>query len=278
LNFDGMGSITSPGIITGTPPDTNGVVGSTQYVQIVNGGIEVFDKATGAVVQAARSTNTLWTGFAGACSTHNDGDGVVVYDKLANRWVISQFALNIPSGPYFQCVAVSKTSDATGMYNLYDFQYSNLNDYPKMGVWPDGYYTTFNMFDGSTFAFLGVNACAMDRAKMLAGQPASQICFQLDVNSDPLLPSDVDGPTPPPAGAPNYMLGFNSTTQNSLNLYKFHVDFTTPANSTFMGPTSLPVAAFTIPCASSPTLTCIPQKGTSNQLDSLGDRVMFRLG
>ena len=123
----------------------------------------------------------------------------------------------------------------------YSFQYSNFDDYPKMGVWPDAYYETFNMFDNND-NFVGSDACAYDRTKMLAGLPATQVCFQQSATVGGLLPADVDGTTPPPAGSPNYMLYFGS---NTLNLFKFHVDFTTPSNSTFAGPTVINVAAFT---------------------------------
>ena len=137
--------------------------------------------------------------------------------------------------PYLQCIAVSTTSDATGTYNRYSFQYSNFDDYPKMGVWPDGYYVTFNMFNSSN-AFVGADACAYNRAAMLAGTAATQVCFQQGSSVGGLLPSDLDGLTAPPAGSPNYLIYFGT---NSLQLFKFHVDFTTPANSTFTGPTMI---------------------------------------
>ena len=109
--------------------------------------------------------NTLWSGFGGGCQNNNDGDPVVLYDKLANRWVMSQFS--VASSPYLQCIAVSQTSDATGAWYRYSFQYLHFDDYPKMGVWPDGYYETFNMFNSAS-AFLGADVCAYERNKMLA--------------------------------------------------------------------------------------------------------------
>ena len=113
-----------------------------------------------------------------------------------------------------------------------------------MGVWPDAYYETFNMFNAND-VFLGAEACAYDRTAMLSGQSATQVCFQQNSSLGGLLPADVDGTTPPPAGSPNYMVYFGT---NNLNLYKFHVDFNTPANSTFTGPTVINVAAFTPLC------------------------------
>lgn len=266
--FDGVGQGQYGYTVNVAPPDTNGAVGATQYVQWVNLSFMVFDKATGNVVLGPVAGNTLWSGFGGGCQSYNDGDPVVVYDKLANRWVMSQFAVS--GSPYLQCIAVSQTSDATGAWYRYSFQYSNFDDYPKMGVWPDAYYETFDMFqNGATY--VGPDACAYDRIKMLAGQPATQVCFQQSAALGPLLPADVDGTTPPPAGSPNYMLTYGT---NSLDLYKFHVDFTTPTNSTFSGPTVLNVAAFSPLCGGG---TCVPQPGTTQTIDSLGDRLMYRL-
>ncbi len=266
LSFEGLGNAQYGFTVSSAPPDTNGAIGATQYFQIVNSSFAIFNKTTGALVAGPSATNTLWSGFGGGCQTNNDGDGVALYDKQANRWVISQFS--VTTTPYLQCVAVSTTSDATGTYNRYSFQYSNFDDYPKMGVWPDGYYTTFNMFNGNTF--MGADSCAYNRTAMLAGTAAAQVCFQQGTAVGGLLPSDQDGLTAPPAGSPNYQIYFGT---NSLQLYKFHVDFTTPANSTFTGPTNISVAAFSPLCAGG---TCVVQPA-GNQLDSLADRLMFRL-
>src|SRR6202790_851758 len=141
----------------------------------------------------------------------------------------------------------------------------------KLAVWPDAYYISFNVYNNGT-TFAGTNACAYDRAKIVVGLPATQVCFQLSTSVGSLLPSDLDGSTPPPAGSPNYYVTF---ANNSLNLWKFHVDFGTAANSTLIGPTNIPVAGFSPACAGGGT--CLPQAGTSQQLDSLADRLMYRL-
>ncbi|GAB3452754.1 hypothetical protein GCM10027321_01910 [Massilia terrae] len=272
LGFDGVGNgFTGPQgtyTVDSAPPDTNGAVGATQYVQWVNEAFAVFDKTTGKVVYGPVAGNTLWTGFGGPCETHNDGDPIVKYDRIANRWVMTQFAL--PSGgPYYQCVAVSQTSDATGAWNRYAFQYTNFPDYPKAGVWPDAYYVTFNMFKGNSFA--GARLCAYDRNSMLNGAPATQQCFQLSTSYGGVLPADLDGATLPSAGSPNYMLSKGSS---SLNFWKMHVDWANPANSTLSAAASVPVAAFNAACGGG---SCVPQAGTSEQLDSLADRLMYRL-
>lgn len=267
--FVGVGGKTFT--VQSAPPDTTGAVGATQYVQWVNSAFAVFDKATGAVVYGPAAGNTLFTGFGGRCEATNDGDPVVMYDKAAGRWVMMQFAVtNGATAGYFQCVAVSQTSDATGAWNRYAFQYTGFNDYPKAGVWPDGYYVAYNIFNGGT-TFAGAKVCAFDRQQMLAGLPATQQCFQLSTAYGGLLPADLDGSTPPAAGTPNF---FANLSTNKLNLWKFSVNWATPASSTFTGPTAVPVTAFTAACNGG---TCIPQSGTGNKLDSLADRLMFRL-
>jgi hypothetical protein len=267
-SFEGLGNGQYGFSVTGAPPDTEGTVGATQYVQWVNTSFAIFNKSNGALIAGPTAGNTLWSGFGGGCQSNNDGDPIVAYDKLAQRWVFSQFS--VTTTPYLQCIAVSTTSDATGTYNRYSFQYSNFDDYPKLSVWPDAYYVTFNMFAGGT-TFVGADACAYNRAAMLNGTTATQVCFQQGTSVGGLLPADLDGTTAPPAGSPNYMLYFGT---NNLNLFKFHVDFTNPSNSTFTGPTVINVAAFSPLCAGG---TCVPQPGTTQQLDSLADRLMYRL-
>ena len=129
---------------------------------------------------------------------YGDGDPVVVYDRIADRWIVSQFSVS--TTPYLQCVAVSQTGNPTGSWNRYSFSYTAFNDYPKMGVWPDAYYVSFNMFTGgSTFA--GAKVCAYDRTKMLSGQAATQQCFNTSTTYGGILPSHLTGPTLPPAGS-----------------------------------------------------------------------------
>jgi len=269
LNFYGLGQGQYGFLLDFSPPDTNGAVGATQYVQWVNAQFAVFDKVTSALVAGPTDGNALWARFGGGCETNNDGDPIVQYDKMANRWILSQFS--ILTLPYTECVAVSTTSDATGTYNRYAFSFGNTNlpDYPKLGVWPDAYYMSFNSFlNGNTF--IGANACALDRNAMLAGNLASIICFQQTSSVASLLPSDMDGTIPPAAGEPAFFMNFG---KNVIQLWSFHADFTTPLNSTFTGPTVLPVAPFSPRCFRS----CVVQPGTTQRLDALGDRPMYRL-
>ena len=273
LNFDGLDAaqtVASGGPFV--PPDTNGAVGATQFVEWVNVTFEVFDKTTGAPVLGPTPGNAFWKGFGGACETRNDGDMIIQYDKFADRWVAAQ---PVFAAPFMYCLAVSTTSDATGVYNRYAFSFpspnTNFPDYPKLGVWPDAYYVTANIFSPH---FSGAMACALDRTNMLAGNPATIICFQEPSNISSLLPSDLDGRTPPPAGSPNFMVSLADATD--LNFFRFHVDFANPANSTFTGPTLIPVAPFSEPCSLS-TRACITEPNPGEKVDSLGDRVMYRL-
>ena len=265
------------------PPDTEGDVGPNNYVQVVNLTFTIFNKA-GVKLVGPSPTNTIWSGFGGLCQTHNDGDGVVLYDPLADRWLISQFA--ITSTASHQCIAISQTGDPTGAWFRYDFPYSTtlLNDYPKFGVWPDAYYMSANQFTlaGSTFSGSGV--VAYERARMLQGLSARAVYIDLGANSSTstfsgLLPADVDGTTPPPAGAPNHYLTIQGTTlgdpADRLQQWDFHVDWTTPANSSFTQAAVLPVAAFNGNMCNF-ARNCIGQLGTTAKLDAISDRLMFR--
>jgi hypothetical protein len=268
LNFDGVATSSA-----WLAPDSDGAVGATQFVQWVNVRFAVYDKTTGALLMGPTAGNTLWAGFGAPCETSNSGDPIVQYDKGASRWVFSQHT-TLTVGQDFQCLAVSATADATGTYNRYSFALplNDLPDYPKLAVWPDAYYLSIDEFVDSTLVPVGPYICALDRNAMLAGAPATAQCFQLAPPLLSLLPSDLDGATAPPAGSPNY---FMSLGTNALNLWKFHVDFTNPTNTTLTGPSSIPVAHFGEACGGSGA--CIPQSSTTQELQSLGDRLMYRL-
>jgi hypothetical protein len=269
-------------------PDTNAAVGPTQLVQWVNESFAVFNKSTGSVAYGPANGNTLWQALGGSCAASNNLDPIAQFDKLANRWVMMMPVFTAPS---FLCVAVSTTSDAiNGGWNLYAFELPVSPqcrcrygvDYPKWGVWPDGYYVSYSQGEGGT-TFEGPAACVVDRNSMLNGAAATMQCFtNIGTSYGSLLPADVDGTTPPPANSPEYFLNFDGNDQ-SLDLWQFHVDWTTPSNSTFTGPTNIPVAAFTEACGETivelnyTTGACIPQQGTAQMLDSYGDRLMYRL-
>jgi hypothetical protein len=259
------------------PPDTTGDVGPNHYVQWVNLRYAIYTltrdpsnniTAFNLVAGFPKNGNTLFQGFGGRCESDNDGDPIVQYDQLADRWILTQFAVS--AQPYTQCVAVSTTPDPTGTYFRYAFSYSrDFNDYPKMGVWPDAYYITYNMFRNGR-SFVGAQVCALERAQMLIGGAARQACVRTTAGAS-LEPSDLEGTVLPPAGTPNLLLSLTST---AVQFWRFTVNWTA-GTGTLTGPTAISgVAGFTRACGGG---VCIPQPGTSQQLDSLGDRLMYRL-
>ena len=261
LDFDAING-TQGGAI---PPDTNGSVGSTQYVLITNFDYAVYDKTTGNAILNPTRINVIWSGFGGQCEADNGGDPIVLWDKIAQRWLVEQ--LEYSQAPDLVCVAVSTSADATGSYNRYSFSFSQgLPDYPKISVWPDAYYLSVNR-GGS----LGL-ACALDRLSMLAGNTASMICFNSSPSDFSFLASDLDGSTLPPTGAPSHWLELGKNN-SSLKEFEFHVDFANPKNSTFTGPNTITVPTFTLACLGA----CIHQPSPGALLAGLGDRLMYRL-
>jgi hypothetical protein len=274
LNFEGIPNSANGAALEGIPSDDNLAAGATQVVETINTAWQVFDKATGKSVFGPQQISALFTGLPGLCGqgqTFFWTDPIVLYDQIANRWIISQIAADNSFSTGNECIAVSESSDATGKYHRYVFKFGAnvLNDYDKLSVWPDAFYANYNLFGAS--GFIADDACAYDRAAMLTGAKAKAICFK-NPNEFSFLPSNADGATPPPSGEPSFFVDLSSST--SLHLYRFHVDFANPSKSTFTGPFAIPVKAYTMACGGG---TCIPQPGTSQQLDSLGDRLMFRL-
>ena len=276
LNFAGTGNVNGV-----APPDTQGEVGLNHYVQWINSSFQIFTKGGGSVYGPANG-NTIWDGFGGLCEFTNRGDPITLYDQLADRWFMSQFAFNVdgsnnPIAPFDQCIAVSTTGDPTGSYYRYEYTISNtvFNDYPKFGMWPDGYYmSTVNINSAGSFA--SSYAVAFDRAKMLVGDAtAGTELFSVSNTFQRILPTDLDGFTLPPSGAPNYFASINGTS--NFNIWEFHVDWDTPANSTFTGPTTLTTATFDQDLCSAGRAARIDQPGVTTQLEAISDRPMFRL-
>jgi hypothetical protein len=258
-----------------TPPDPTASVGANQVVETVNLSWAVFDKVKGTPILGPASIPAIWNGFNSACSSTARlavADPVVLYDKQAGRWVIELVTLGSTA---YSCFAVSTSSDATGTYNLYAFELaaSGFKATPRFGVWPDGYYLSIRRYDPPS-TYLGPQACAVDRSQMLAGQAATMQCFQVaDTRLDGMLSADLDGTAPPPAGSPEYYLVQGPAGSNSLYLYQFHVDFAHPANSTFTGPTIIPVAPYT----AAPIRSGVPQLGSTQILTAIGNCLMHRL-
>ena len=283
------------------PPDTNGDVSVNNYIQTVNNLFTIWDlnqtnPNTGLPLEVygPARISSLFTGFGGTCETWDDGDPIVLYDHLADRWMISQFALpNYPNPPFSQCIAVSATGDPLGKWYRYEFQFQVMNDYPHFGVWPDGYYMTINQFDpadapGSQWR--GQGAVVFERAQMLAGANARMIYIDtyqgcLIGTEQPwcilggMLPSDLDGPIPP-AGAPNMFSQFDDNawgySPDQLQLWSFSTNWATGVG-TFTNDVNLPVDSFVSEVCTGYARNCISQPGTTQGVDAIADRLMYRL-
>ncbi len=287
-NVEGIGNVNAV-----LPPDTNGDVGPNHFVQWVNLSFAVYSKGTAttppSLLYGPAAANTLWSGFGGPCETRNDGDPIVRYDHLADRWVMSQLA--VPNnffgillfGPFYECIAVSATPDPLGAYYRYQYSFDKLNDYPKLAVWPDGYYMSINQYTALSLQWAGQGVVAFDRAKMLQGQPAAAIYYDLaptDMNLGGMLPADLDGPAPP-AGSPAYFVEMDDDAwgyapSDQLQLWQFHSDWTTPAQSSFTRVAVLPTAPFDSDMCGN-ARNCLPQPGTTSMIDAMSDRLLYRL-
>jgi hypothetical protein len=275
LNFEGIPNSANGQSLEGIPSDDNLAAGANQVVASINTAWQVFNKTTGKSVFGPQQISAIFTGMSGLCGqgqTFFWTDPIVMYDQIANRWIISQIAADSSFATGNECIAVSESSDATGKYHRYAFTFGTnvFNDYDKLSVWPDAYYASYNLFSPNNF--IAADACAYDRAAMLTGAKATVVCFKKP-NEFALLPSNLDGATAPPTGEPAFFVDLSTGT--SLHMFRFHVDFVTTKNSTFKGPIGIKVKAYTLACGTGGA--CIPQPGTTQQLDTLGDRLMFRL-
>lgn len=264
------------------PPDTIGDVGPSHYVQAVNSLFRVFDKS-GNPLTPPLKMSSLFSVLGTGCSLRDDGDPIVLYDTLADRWVLSQFCKQFP--PFRQMIAVSKTGDPTGEYFVYEFVMPNvkLNDYPKLAIWSDAIYMSTDEFFGSDYA--GSGAFAFDRSKMYQGDPdASYIYFDLasptTIRLGGLLPVDLDGYVPPPSGSPGHFVGYTATeygdAQDAVTLFEFRADFESPGNSTFSEAPGSPIAVPPFDPTSNPGRDDISQPQPGERLDSQSDRLMYR--
>ena len=245
------------------PPDTDGDVGHDHYFQMVNQGFAIWDKS-GNLLYGPVDNITLWDGFNGPWSVTNDGDPVILYDEYADRWIATQFSL--PQNPYFyELIAISVTSDPLGEWYRYAFEFDAMPDYPKFGVWPDGYYFSTHQFGNGGFT-AGMSIC--DREAMLVGDPdAEMIYFNIGSEHYGLLAADADGTLPPPEGSPNYILDVGD---NALKMWEINVDWENTLNSNVTRLPNLPTQPFSAQGIN------ISQPSGQN-LDALSGMTMVRL-
>lgn len=277
-NFDAYGFRVNP-------PDPVGDVGPNHYVEMTNLLFAVYSK-TGAQLLAPTPYGALWAGFPVDDCTDASGDPIVVYDQLADRWILSQFTtrgLDDPSRPFYNCVAVSVTGDPTGAYYRYAFSTGvNFPDYPKYGVWTDSYVITTREF-GPTVEY-GIGVYGLEKNKMLNGQPARAVSFFIDGNDpamlplvgDGLLPADIDGSKKPKndtaipiVGTQDDGAGYGATF-DAVNVWDFRVMWRSTPSASLALNTQLPVAAFDsiFPCAPT-SRDCLPQPGITNRAQYL---------
>jgi hypothetical protein len=287
VNFDGVGVGFGTYVPATLPADANIAVGPNHVVQVVNVDFAVFDKSGRVVAGYPKSNSTIWTGFGGPCEdpASHQGDPIVQYDRLADRWIFTQFANAAFGPPFYQCFAVSAGPDPNGLYHRYAYTFGLFNDYAKLGVWPTGYLVSYNFWTSASredAEFQVTWACAYDRNSMLVGAAGRSICFVIDNTKSVdnrnrnLLPSDLDGSNPPPSGSPGYFLNFwLNVFRWDLRLWKVWPNWTNPIDSQFtFDPRHIEVASLSPACGFG---SCIPQLGTSFRLDSQGDKLMYRL-
>jgi hypothetical protein len=262
----------------GWPPDTNGDVGPNYYVETVNTSVGIFDKSTGTRVAAFTFDQLFSQSPTGTpCDNSNQGDPYGLYDPMGDRYIVTDFAWsNYTSGAMYQCMAVSRTNDpVNGGWYFYAWQTESgglIPDYPKVGVWPDGIYMSANDFATTgSGSFQHVQVWAFDRAAMESGANATGVSFNLPssvggVTVFSLLPSNARGATGlPPSGSSNYFTSIWGAYD--IRVWKFHVDYATPSNSTFTGPTNVPISVFNVGPSNVPELS-------GNNVDTLSYRLM----
>jgi Abnormal spindle-like microcephaly-assoc'd, ASPM-SPD-2-Hydin len=266
--FDG---ISSPGYV---PSDSNMAIGPNHIVETVNVQFAVYNKS-GATLAGPTNIQSIFAPLGGVC-TNTYGDPVVLYDRAADRWVLSM--IGNTGSTQAECIAVSKTNDPAGAYFLYGYSFgANLNDYPKLSTWAtasnSAYLATYNIFiNFQTFG--GADICGFDRTKMLAGTAsAAQLCKMTPNTEGGYLPSDLDGPTVPADGTPGLFITWQNNSPGQLYLRKLTLNFAT-SSATLSAPTTINVANDNLACGNGGQ--CVPQAGTTQTLDTLGDRMMYR--
>lgn len=265
--FDGASNADN-GTVNGirvTPPDTQGDVGPNHYIQMTNSLTTIYDKS-GNILFGPEPNSVFFQDLEDRLAQSNDGDPVVLYDEFADRWIISQFAVNAGT-PFAMLVAVSTTPDPLGTYNQYAIFYGDdFPDYPKLGVWNDALYISTRDFNPG---FIGFSLVALNRDDILNGvaDPRAQRFQILNPGFDGILPADADGDLLPPNGEahPSMYMGGS----NELNLILTTVDFDNPANSTMIFDT-VPIAPFNVFTGS------VPQPN-GQDLDALPNFLMYRL-
>jgi hypothetical protein len=259
------------------PSDSNIAVGPNHIVETVNARLAVYSKS-GTPLAGPTNLTTFFAPLGDNCAS-GASDPIVLYDRAADRWLISDVGFT-GSAPFLECVGVSKTNDPTGAYTLYSYSFgTSVNDYPKLSTWAttsnSAYLATYNIFlNLNPNSFAGADLCGLDRTKMLAGNPgAAQLCMMTPNSEGGYLPSDMDGPTRPTNGTPGLFITWQNNNPGQLFLRKLTLNFTA-GTATLSAATTISVANDNLACGNGGI--CVPQSGTTQLLDTLGDRLMYR--
>ena len=281
-NFPGVSNVNnSPN------PDTEGDVGSNHYIQMVKSSFAIWNRE-GELLYGPAGISTLWNSLIGPWHGMGWTDPIVVYDQMADRWLMSAMVYDLYN-VYYEMVAVSATPDPLGSWNCYALEFDEMPDYPKFGVWPDGYYLTFNHYEltSSASTFTGAGLIVFNRDELIDGiQDPTVIYFRLDapnnsIINDPssFLPADNDG-TPTPEGRPNYLICLKDDAWgyafDQLWLWGCTVDWEDTSNCLFYAISQLQTEAFDARYDYTGS-GWIHQPGTSVRLHGHGHFMMFRL-
>ena len=299
-NYDGVGeSFTGP---NGTysddsvPPDTDMAAGTTQIVSLDNSAFAVFSKSNGAVLAGPYNTNTLWNalGSSNDCYVNDNGDGIVKFDQLAQRWIITQF--QVSTSPFHQCVAVSLSSDATGSWTVFEFvpnaAHGYFPDYPKLSVWPNVYSMTFDLFNSSGTTYEAAGICGINRAALLAGSNPTIVCASLASTDYAVLPVDLDGANYPPVANTNALYIEQSQSSPATAIYMYSAAYNFAVGTVSVGAKqTITVGSYAWGVCGTSSTYCVVQptysgavgsavqNGTfsaNTKLDTLGEHMMFR--
>jgi hypothetical protein len=246
------------------PPDPTGAAGPDHYVQAVNTTYRIYEK-DGSALMPPTGLSSLWPGSV------SDGDPIVMYDRFADRWFISQFQ----TGSNEILIAVSQTADPLGEYFLYEFTFTQFPDYPKFGVWSNAYYMTLNTSSNDCIAF--------ERDAMLLGDAtASKInmsfpSFYQFFNS--VAPAYAEGPELPDADEPGYFFAVQDdswpgVTSDAIKILKATINWDSPGSSSVTSHQLLTTTAFNSVFTTS--WDDITQPGTSQKLDAVAGVFMYR--
>ena len=283
LDFLGVGNGFPGFSVTDPDPETNMAVGDTQIVQWANGSFAVFNKFTNAILAGPIAGNLLFSAIGGACAANDDVEFIAQWDNAAHRWFLAQTTLSGPQ--YYACIAVSTSADALGTYYLYPFPLGNgFPDYQKWGRWNNNWAQTMNNYGPGGSGFVGAEVCVYNRTALLNNQgppPPVQVCHQYSSNDDSLLPADIDSSNSPPAAESQFFIGSVDEVDNShLSLYSVTINWLHPSLAVFTGNNNsqlIAVPTYTGSCNGVfGVIDCVPQKGVSDKLESLGDRLMYR--